>query len=74
MTLIPAYCRDYKSKAEILKDLNADKDFEVASFVHGSGYVNLTQLRESKVTSVVIRYKQNRSAAAFKIPPTGPVK
>jgi hypothetical protein len=42
--------------------------------VHGGGYINLTQLRENKVTSVTIRYKGNRQAAVFKIPPTGLVK
>jgi hypothetical protein len=31
MTLLPAYGRDYKSKAAVLADWNAGKDFRIAT-------------------------------------------
>jgi len=34
ITLTPAYGRDYKSKAAVLADWNADKDFVIASIGH----------------------------------------
>lgn len=60
MTLTPAYGRDYKSKAEVQADWDADKDFIIAD-VHDrySGKpVNKSQLAGRDVW---IRYKQLRS-------------
>ena len=34
ITLIPAYGRDYTSKAKVLADWNNGKDFIIASFGH----------------------------------------
>jgi hypothetical protein len=34
ITLVPAYGRDYKSKAAVQADWDADKDFIIASYGH----------------------------------------
>ena len=54
LTLIPAYGRDYTSKAQVKKDWDAGKDFIVAGSSRWSGsYVNKDQVNEP----VMIRYK-----------------
>ena len=41
LTLQPAYGRDYKSKAAVLADWNANKDFRIASYGPDMGrYIN----------------------------------
>ncbi len=61
LTLVPAYGRDYKSKGEVLVDLMADKDFDLAG-ITGSGKINLAELRQDAVVKgpqqVNIRYKR----------------
>jgi len=55
MTLTPAYGRDYKSKAEVLKDWNEGKDF-VNTFGSGT-YCNKADAEKYAVgESVFIRY------------------
>jgi len=60
MTLIPAYGRDYKSKAAVLADWNANKDFVVASIGGPGCYINKEQadkleiwIRYAKRTKIV---------------------
>jgi len=69
MTLQPAYGRDYKSKKEILADLEAGKDFIVADMFSGfaGSYVNKPQLVEAGIRSVTVRYKQNRSVTVIPV-------
>ena len=50
MTLVPAYGRDYKSKAGVLVDWNANKDFQA------TGYINKEQVVPG--TSLTFRYKR----------------
>jgi hypothetical protein len=64
-TLLPAYGRDYKSKADILADLNADKDFVFSSIQ--SALVNRPQLVAEGCKSVVVRYAQQRKVTSFSI-------
>lgn len=66
MTLIPAFGRDYKSKKEVQADFDANKDFQAVG-IDGSGYVNKSQLLELKVSTVNIRYKQNRNVTVIKV-------
>ena len=70
LTLVPAYGRDYKSKAEIQKDLDAGKDFIIAQYGHpyDGKPANAESLRQSGVKTVNIRYKQQRSIGVFKVP------
>lgn len=63
MTLSPAYGRDYKSKAALLADFDADKDFEIRS-LDGSGYVNKSQL--TKPVSITFRYKKDTAVFIHK--------
>jgi len=56
ITLAPFYGRDYKSKAEILADWDADKDFTVLGLGgHGSA-TNKSDSIELGVTAVRFRY------------------
>lgn len=57
MTLTPAYGRDYKSKAEVIADFNANKDF-VANDMGRGGYINKEQILQLGLKSVNIRYKK----------------
>ena len=68
-TLLPAYGRDYKSKADILADLNADKDFVFSSIQ--SALVNRPQLVAEGCKSVVVRYGQQRKVTSFAITKEG---
>jgi hypothetical protein len=67
MTLVPAYGRDYKSKKEVLKDFNDEKDFIIADlFSDGTGrFVNKQQL--SAGTTVTIRYQKLTKIAVVKV-------
>lgn len=72
LTLTPRYGRDYKSKAEVLADWQAGKDFTVADMFnrwHGAA----TSIRDSAdlkaegTTSVHIRYKRLTMIAVVKL-------
>lgn len=68
MTLVPAYGREYKSKAAVITDFNAGKDFEIASIGPDMGrYVNKPQLVEAKVGEVMIRYAKLTKIVAVKV-------
>ncbi len=66
LTLIPAYGRDYASKAAVIADWNAGKDFESVGYGSG-GYVNLAQARELRIVEVNIRYKRLTQVCVVKI-------
>jgi hypothetical protein len=68
-TLLPAYGRDYKSKKEILSDLNDDKDF-ILSDLRG-GYINKPQLISEGMTNVVIRYNKQMKVTSVKLKKDG---
>ena len=63
-TLIPAFGRDYKSKAAVLKDWNADKDFIIADLfnqwdgkpANKSGFCSgsIVNLRYKNKTMIVV--------------------
>ena len=66
VTVTPAYGRDYKSKAAVKADWDADKDFIIASFMDrwhgkpankadlvGAGYTHV-ELRYAKLTKLII--------------------
>ena len=60
MTLIPAYGRDYKSKAAVLKDWNANKDFIIADmFHHADGKpTNKADLVNMGEATATVRYSK----------------
>lgn len=75
LTLVPAYGRDYKSKAAVEADFNADKDFIVQdiSSPHDGRYVNrrdLVKFHNFSGATVNIRYKKLASVAVIKVKAT----
>lgn len=59
LTLVPAYGRDYKSKASLMADWNADKDFRAVGFGQ-SGYINRSQWLDMPAASIEFRYDKTR--------------
>lgn len=58
LTLLPAYGRDYRSKAAVIADWNADKDFVEAE---SGKYINRTDaINYSPRSTVYIRYAKLR--------------
>ena len=66
MTLTPAYGRDYKSKTEVLKDFNDNKDF-LAHTLDSTGYTNKEDLIKLKYKTVTIRYAKLRKIMVVKL-------
>ena len=64
-TLLPAYGRDYKRKADIALDLNTDKDFLISGI--RPVLVNKEQLISEGIKSVVVRYGNQRKVTSFKL-------
>ena len=62
MTLTPAYGRDYKSKAAVVADLKADKDFIIADITSRwcGKPANRSQLIEAGTRVVTVRYGKLR--------------
>lgn len=58
VSAIPAYGRDYKSKAEVLADWKANRDFLVVD-LRQSGYINREQAVKEGLT-VNVRYAKQR--------------
>ena len=59
ITAIPAYGRDYKSKAAVLKDWEEGKDFMMQS-MFGCGYFNKNS-DISEFTAIQFRYRKLQS-------------
>lgn len=64
-TLLPAYGRDYTKKADIASDLNDNKDFIISGLY--SALINKEQLIKEKVSSVVVRYGNQRKVTSLKL-------
>jgi hypothetical protein len=69
ITLIPAYGRDYKSKAALVKDFNDNKDFIIMdmSSQWDTKPANKEDLKNHGYTVASIRYKQQRETAVVNI-------
>lgn len=69
MTLIPAYGRDYKSKAAVQADMDAGKDFVVADFFHPADgkMANREDLLREGITAVMVRYKGKTLVTKVKV-------
>ena len=68
--LLPAYGRDYKTAKEAKEAFLAGKDWIISSIMHPySGKpVNLPQIKEDGVTSVMLRFCGQRKVTNVKIP------
>jgi len=62
-TLTPAYGRDYKNRASVILDLNANKDFTMNTY-NGSGYCSLEDLADG---SFQVRDKSQAKVWVVKI-------
>ena len=63
-TLMPAYGRDYTSKAALLVDLWAGKDFVCRMFEYDRDiYANLADLKHAGLGVVKVRYNKLRKVA-----------
>lgn len=73
MTIVPANGRDYTSKAKLLADFKAGKDFIVQdiSSPYDGKHVNISDLRSAGITSVNARYKKLRNVAVLTITADG---
>lgn len=58
LSAIPAYGRDYTSKAAVLADWKANKDFQIMD-LRMSGYINREQAAKENIT-VNVRYAKQR--------------
>ena len=56
MILTPAYGRDYKSKAALLADFNANKDF-IYNAMFNTTYINKEQIDPG--TKITFRYSKH---------------
>lgn len=66
-TLVPAYGRDYKSKAAVLADFDADKDFIDSGF-HSSGKpVNKADIKSLGGGEISIRYSSLRKVTVVRV-------
>lgn len=67
--IVPAYGRDYTSKAKVLEALNAGQDFKVAdmSSQWDGMACNLENLREDGIEEVTIRYGKLMKVMTHKI-------
>jgi len=61
--VVPAYGRDYKTKAEIIADWQAGKDFMQSSIFSGGSYVN-NSVNGPNVT-ICVRYANLRKVTSF---------
>ena len=73
LTLVPAYGRDYPSKAAVIADWESDKDFLIADYSSpwNGKPANRTSCQKEKITSVNIRYAALRRVAVIKVSAKG---
>jgi len=64
MTIIPAYGRDYKSKAAVLADWHLGLDFKIAQT---GQYINKSDAVNYKVPAVMVRYHKMTKLMEIKI-------
>ena len=69
LTVVPAYGRDYSSKAKVAEAVKSGKDFIIADMSSrwDGRYCNAEQLIEDGHTSVRVRYKKRTQVAIVKL-------
>ena len=65
LTLIPAYGRDYRSKKDVIADLNANKDFLAADYTTPWQLWNIKQARDGE--QLFVRYATKRKQTTVTI-------
>jgi len=64
-TVIPAYGRDYKNKAEVAADFKNGKDFQLQSLRYGRGYCSIRDFAPGVVVNV--RYARLTKVLPIKV-------
>lgn len=67
MVLSPAYGRDYTSKAKVLADWDAHKDFILNDYQLAQRPINKYQIERSSETRVVIRYGKLQKSVVIEV-------
>jgi hypothetical protein len=71
LTLVPAYGRDYKSKASLMEDWNSGKDFRIEGFGYsGANYCNIKDVDHFKTngyTHLHFRYSRLEKVAVVEV-------
>lgn len=70
LTVIPAYGRDYRSKAAILADWESGKDFQIADMSAGADdgrMINLADAVTAGIRQIRVRYAKLRKLAIFPV-------
>lgn len=68
----PAYGRDYKSKAEVLEAVKANKDFSINDFGPNMGQVaNRESFKDETPVCLKIRYKKNTQVTVIELKADG---
>ena len=69
LTVIPAYGRDYTSKAQIQADWDANKDFIIQdmSSPYDGKYINKTNTTAEDFGSLKVRYNKLRNIVVIKL-------
>ena len=68
-TLIPAYGRDYKNKADAIASFLGGKDWQIASLFHGNGYCSVSDCQGGERIS--LRYARQSKVAVVSVPAKG---
>ena len=70
VTAIPAYGRDYKSKAAVLTDWESGRDFKLSDFNFGDAYFSRAEadlLKQRGATHLHIRYSRLEKIAVIQL-------
>ena len=69
--VVPAYGRDYKSKAAVVRDWKEGKDFIISDVMHrDSGrYINAEDAKRMGPMIISARYDRQRKTCVFEVSP-----
>ena len=69
--VVPAYGRDYKSKAAVIRDWKEGKDFIISDAMHRDGgrYINVEDAKRMGPMIISARYDNRRKTCVFEVSP-----
>lgn len=65
---VPAYGRDYKSKAAVMKDWNEGKDFIIQNPSEHGRAINKADAEKTPGLTLMLRYKRLQNVVVVNIP------
>ena len=66
---VPAYGRDYTSKAAVMSDWDAGKDFIMSDIGRGGRYINKSDAKRESPLTVTVRYGKLRKSMNIEVTP-----